>query len=342
MNDGISSLEQRGVTIEENEKGFFLHQRTYADKIHEVRPVDCGRHRPTDTLRKKDQTTLMAFCGEVYWLGVNTTPFLLAWVAELQSKIPNGTRSLFTAANSIVKLIKQNQHMGLQIHRHDLIDLAVVTWCDAAWASRPDGNSQGGYLTALAATKAMDGEKAQLTALDWGSKKLRRVARSLAAEVQEAGDAEGAQCMVHMVLSEILFNRSPFRKKMALLHEIPAVLATDCKAFYDGAVRSALEERKTLAWWVHSHAQIADGLTKGNWQAFGVLKLFLEKQEWRLIYDEHYMSARKRAALGMGFFDTTTPEDAKTAKEVLEQRRLARQQAKIPDQPSSHDASTME
>ncbi|CAK0840995.1 unnamed protein product, partial [Prorocentrum cordatum] len=132
MNDGITSLEQCGVTIEENEKGFFLHQRAHADKIAEVRPSDGGRHRPTDNLRDKDQTVLRAFCGEVYWLGVNTMPFLLAWVAELQSKIPEGTRSLFTAANNIVKLIKQNQRMGLQIHRHDLDDLAVFTRCDAA------------------------------------------------------------------------------------------------------------------------------------------------------------------------------------------------------------------
>ncbi|CAK0817744.1 unnamed protein product, partial [Prorocentrum cordatum] len=101
MNDGITSLEQCGVTIEENEKGFFLHQRAYADKITEVRPPDGGRHRPTDNLRDKDQTVLRAFCGEVYWLGVNTMPFLLAWVAELQSKIPEGTHSLFTAANNI-------------------------------------------------------------------------------------------------------------------------------------------------------------------------------------------------------------------------------------------------
>ncbi|CAK0829661.1 unnamed protein product [Prorocentrum cordatum] len=327
MNAGIDSLEQRGVTIVENAKGFFLRQRAYADKIQEVRPADNGRHRPSDTLREKDQTILRAFCGEVYWLGVNTMPFLLAWVAELQSKILNGTRSLFTTANNIVKLIKQNQHIGLHIHRHNMDDLAVFTWCDAAWASRPGGHSQGGHLTAVAAAKAMHGEKAEFTVLGWGSKKLRRVARSsLAAEVQEAGDAEGEQCMVRMVQAEILLNKSPVRERMDMLHHLPAVLVTDCRAFYDGvvrsqsaglgleerrtaiealALRSALDEGKTLVRRVHSHSQIADGLTKGNWQAFGVLKLFLEKQEWGLIYDENFVSARKRAALGRGIFDKT-------------------------------------
>ena len=133
---------------------------------------------------------------------------------------------------------------------------------------------------------------------------------------------------------------------MTTLQAIPAVLVTDCKAFYDGVVRSqseglgleerrtaiqalalryALDEGKTVVRWVHSHAQIADGLTKGSWQAFGVIKLFLEKQEWRIIYDEHFMSAQKRAALGKGIFDGTQPEDPAATKQAIEKRRQLRQ-----------------
>eukprot|EP00959_Pyramimonas_sp_CCMP1952_P012626 266624-Pyramimonas_sp.AAC.1 len=88
---------------------------------------------------------------------------------------------------------------------------------------------------------------------------------------------------------------------MDVPRHVPAVLVTDCKAFYDGAarsqsaglgleerraaiealaLRSVLDEGKAPARRARSRAQIADGLTMGNWQAFGVLKLFLEKQEW--------------------------------------------------------------
>eukprot|EP00959_Pyramimonas_sp_CCMP1952_P284461 5946626-Pyramimonas_sp.AAC.1 len=81
---------------------------------------------------------------------------------------------------------------------------------------------------------AMGGEKALFTVLDWGPKKLRRVARSsLAAEVQEAGDAEGEQCMVRLVMAEILLDCSPMRNRVETLKSVPAVLVTDCKAFYD-------------------------------------------------------------------------------------------------------------
>ncbi|CAK0837902.1 unnamed protein product, partial [Prorocentrum cordatum] len=235
MNDGLTSLEQCGVTIEESEQGFFLHQKSYIDKIKEVKAASGSKHRTTDSLKDSDKTVLRAFCGEIYWLGVNTMPFLLSWVADLQMKIPAGTHNLFTAANNIVKLVKQSRHMGIRIYRHALDDLAIFTWCDAAWASRPDGHSQGGHITAISSKAAMDGKLSEFTVLDWGSKKLRRVARSsLAAEVQEAGDAEGEQSM---------------------------------------------------------------------------------KQQWRLIYDEQFMSARKRAALGKGIFDETDPTDPASARQ---------------------------
>eukprot|EP00959_Pyramimonas_sp_CCMP1952_P134378 2811561-Pyramimonas_sp.AAC.1 len=53
-----------------------------------------------------------------------------------------------------------------------------------------------------------------------------------------------------MVLAEILLDKSPVQEKMTILHHVPAVLITDCKAFYDGVARSqsagpGLEERRT-------------------------------------------------------------------------------------------------
>ena len=73
---------------------------------------------------------------------------------------------------------------------------------------------------------------------------------------------------------------------------VPGTLITDCKAFYDGVVMSVsaglgLDERRTaiealalrqafeaggtVVRWVHSHAQLADGLTKASQQALNVI-----------------------------------------------------------------------
>ncbi|CAK0880367.1 unnamed protein product, partial [Prorocentrum cordatum] len=350
MDDEIDSIEQCGVTIEKNEKGFFQHQQNYIDKLKEIFPK-YPKAKGSDRLTEADQSTLRTWCGALSWLGVNTLPWVSAWVADVQSKIPNGDYKLFSIANNITKMVKANRTDGIQFFRHQLpgcgrggsSDFRIYTWCDAAWASRPDGHSQGGHVTALSSAEGPFQEACDFTVLDWGSRKLKRVARSsLSAEIQEASDAEGEQMMVRLVLYEVLFGSVDLQNRAAALLHIPGALVTDCKAFYDGVVKSesaglglderrtaiealalrrALEEGKTIARWVHSHAQLADGMTKASQQAFNVLHAFLKSQRWKIVHDERFLSARKRSALGKGIFDETTETDHSEAKKILEGRR---------------------
>ncbi|CAK0911327.1 unnamed protein product, partial [Prorocentrum cordatum] len=197
-------------------------------------------------------------------------------------------------------------------------------------------------------------EACDFTVLDWGSRKLKRVARSsLSAESQEASDAEGEQMMVRLVLYEVLVGSVDLRNRAAALHHIPGALVADCKAFYDGVVKSesaglglderrtaiealalrrALEEGEAIVRWVHCHAQLADGMTKASQQAFNVLHAFLKSQRWKIVHDERFLSARKRSALGKGIFDETTETDRSEARNILEGRRRV--------QPPSSDVAT--
>ena len=64
------------------------------------------------------------------------------------------------------------------------------TFTDAAWAVRPEGSSQGGYLLFFADRELLDGKEAKLSIMDWKSWKLKRKVRSsLAAESQALADA---------------------------------------------------------------------------------------------------------------------------------------------------------
>ncbi|CAK0863661.1 unnamed protein product [Prorocentrum cordatum] len=302
--------------------------------IHAINDLD--KARPSDRLSEADQSTLRTWCGALSWLGVNTLPWVSAWVADVQSKIPTGDYKLLGIANNITKMVKANKTDGFQIFRHSLPgcgpgapDFRIVTWCDAAWASRPDGHSQGGHVTALSTSEGPFHQACDFTVLDLGSRKLKRVARSsLSAEIQEASDAEGEQMMVRLVLYEVLYGRFDLHDRHGALHRVPGALVTDCKAFYDGVVKSksaglglderrtaiealalrrALEEGGTLVRWVvHSHAQLADGMTKASLQAFHVLHASLKNQRWKIVHDERFLSARKRSALGKGIFDETT------------------------------------
>ncbi|CAK0895852.1 unnamed protein product, partial [Prorocentrum cordatum] len=229
MEDGPNSIEQCGVTIESNEKGFFQHQRAYIDKLKEITPK-YPKARSDDKLTEADQT----------------------WVADVQSKIPDGDYKLFTVASNISKMVKANQNDGILIFRHALPgcqngppDFCVYTWCAAAWASRPGGHSQGGHVTALSYAETPFHDVTNFTFLDWGSRKLKRVASSsLAAEIQEASDAEGEQMMVRLVLYEVFFGTFDLHNRQRALQEVPATLVTDCKAF--NVLHAFLKHQRTF------------------------------------------------------------------------------------------------
>jgi hypothetical protein len=73
-------------------------------------------------------------------------------------------------------------------------ELGFLSCSDAAWATRPDGSSQGGRLVLAVHPKAFRDETVRYSILDWKSYKLQRVARSsLHAETQAA--AEGADAL---------------------------------------------------------------------------------------------------------------------------------------------------
>ena len=133
-----------------------------------------------DKLSEVDQGTLRTWCGELSWLGVNTLPWLSAWVVYVQGQIPTGDYKLFVLAKDIIKMVKANRKDGIQIFQHDLPgcgqvppDFRVYTWFGVAWAGRPDGYSQGGHATALSTETGPFQEESDFTVLDLGSRKLK-------------------------------------------------------------------------------------------------------------------------------------------------------------------------
>ena len=45
--------------------------------------------------------------------------------------------------------------------------LALGSYTDAAWAVRPDGSSQGGYLLFFSDSDLFDGKEADVSIMDW-------------------------------------------------------------------------------------------------------------------------------------------------------------------------------
>ena len=166
----------------------------------------------------------------------------------------------------------------------DPSELTFIAYCDAAFASRHDLSSQGGYLVMLVHNDVTTGSEGKYHLVDWRSWKLPRVARSsLAAESQAASEAADALLYVSTFWKLIW---SPYLAlddaETPKLRHSPR-LVTDAKALYDLLIKTDLQtgsqadkrttievlvtqdklacvDAKTL--WVSSELQYADGMTK--------------------------------------------------------------------------------
>ena len=111
-------------------------------------------------------------------------------------------------------------------------------YCDASWATRPDGSSQGGRLIFVANSDELNSVKPfPLTVIDWASKRLTRVCRSsLSAEAQALAMAIGSLEWLKCLFALMIWpnQRSDNEEIMGWLGESPCI--TDARALYDASV----------------------------------------------------------------------------------------------------------
>ena len=256
--------------------------------VHHIKPIAVEKARKQmvgDVLDEREVAKLRSLLGALAWPATQCIPMLSASVSLMQSAMSAPTVNDLLEANKTLRFAKETvERYEWSVHRHgDLSRLCFAAYTDAAWAVRPDGSSQGGYVIFAASLDEVNsGKPFRLTTLEWGSKKLARVCRSsLAAETQAAAtcvdELEWLKTCWHLMLWP---NAEPLDDDMAKI--TPSFVVTDAKSLYDAANsmsaglklserRSAIElagtnERlKAIGghWrWCNSSQQLADGLTK--------------------------------------------------------------------------------
>jgi hypothetical protein len=194
-------------------------------------------------------------------------------------------------------------------------DVGLLALSDAAWGTRPDGSSQGGYLILLVPTIAFQDQMTSYAILDWRSMKLPRVARSsLSAETQAAATAADSLEMVKTFMALMRHPRTSGPKLLepALRQTIPSALVVDAKSLYDAyhkestiqastckrtaiemlVLKQTLQLTSTVLRWVSSERQLADGLTKVA--ARQLLAERLQSQMYRMVHDSTFTAAKKK------------------------------------------------
>ena len=307
-----------GVRLQKLKNGSIkMTQQEYCKK--QLHQITIKREDPDTPCTPEQLTQLRGADGSLQWLATNSRLDMAAPVSIAQGNHSKPQVKHLQESNKLIRTAYSTSDTPLYIQAIPLDKLVMAQFHDAGQGSRPDGSSQGGYVTVAAERGLLTGSEQLCSILDWKSFKLKRVARSsLSAEVQAFAEALDALEFLKLMLAEALSAKPLNLRKDADKHiaEIcPSVLVTDCKSLYDAVERSQstglnLAERRTSIEvlscrerlhatsmelkWVNSDRQLADGLTKAA--AAWKLTQFQIKPVWRIVFDPTFTAAKKLKA----------------------------------------------
>ena len=104
-------------------------------------------------------------------------------ISNLAGSVPRATTTTLAEGNKMLRFANHHSDVKLDYQFLGPInELTFLVYCDAAFASRADLSSQGGFLLLMVHHK-LTGEEGNYMVVDWRSWKFLRVCRSsLAAE----------------------------------------------------------------------------------------------------------------------------------------------------------------
>ena len=289
----------------------------HADFFRKVKPITYDKKRDMgEMLSEKEVTQVRGLLGSLQWPAVQSSPHLQCSTSILSGQISQATVRTMHECNRLLKFAKENVDVGLMYQPLCAPeDLRLVCFFDAAFATRTDGSSQGGYLIMRVSRTVLDGteEEGAYHILDWKSFKTPRVARSsLGAEAQGGGQAVDSVDYVCRYWEHLLHPDLSLGQLLELSSSLLPVMVTDAKALYDSyhregaggslvdkrvsleirVVRDRLQQLQGVLRWMSSERQLADGLTKES--ARQLLAERLRHAKLKLTWDPNYVAAKKK------------------------------------------------
>ena len=319
---------QCGVQVEQlADFSFSLSQEKY---VTDLKYINLRAQRKKDKHSETDpweKTQLRALLGGISWHAQQVAPHFSAEVSFLLSEVNHSTIDTVLRCNKLLDKVKDMKDHHMRIHSIPPDELHLYVWVDAGSQNRPDGSSTQGIVVAAASNKLLEGECKDVSFVTWHSQKIDRKCRSPgAAEAVAAINGEDYLFFSRFQMSEMLGNPVGVRNANETVNRVGGCLITDSRNVYDKletetlsikgaekrtdiemlALKSAQIRNRVVIRWVHSEAQLANGLTKAN--EFKQLQLFYQmRQRWRIVEDANRASARRRKQLGLGPLEV--PED---------------------------------
>ena len=328
-------FSQCGVVVQATSEGFELCQPHYLEGVHELTVSSQRRKEPAGPTQDREKSQLRTMLGALSWHAQQVAPHASAEVSLLLSEINHSTVDTIRRANQLLRNTKARSDHKMKIHKFSPNeDLTLYAWVDAASQNRRDGGSTQGLLIGMGPSSMMQGEVGKVTPIAWHSSKIDRVCRSPGtAETQAAVNGEDALYFARYQWSELCHGKVNIRDPDEVVNRVPGCLITDSRNVFDrlrnevivvkGAERKSTIEMLGLkesqlrtglrVRWVHSEAQLSNGLTKAGHSR--ELEMFYRlNHQWRLVEDVQMRSARKRRSDGL-----SPLEDSKDTKSEVTQ-----------------------
>ena len=154
---------------------YTLEHQQYITK-QKQKPVTVDNKEDDDRpVTEKGRSSLRAVIGALQWPAGQSSPRLQAAISQLAGQVSKATVATLREANKTLRYAKSNSDVCVSTSPTSvplLEDLTFLTYCDAAFASRPDNTSQGGYLVMLVHHSVTTGQEGPYNLVDWRSWKL--------------------------------------------------------------------------------------------------------------------------------------------------------------------------
>ena len=152
---------------------------------------------------------------------------------------PQATVDTIYEVNKLARKATVGARMPLKVHAHHTP--VVVTYKDAGWTTRLDGNfARERQLVFIANSELLQGKESNMSRISWRSSRVRRVARSSsAAETQAAADGDDEAVYIRLCVKKVQFGQLEFQNWQSEAKQIPAALVVDCSGVYNALGRSS-------------------------------------------------------------------------------------------------------
>ncbi|CAK9012313.1 Cytoplasmic dynein 1 heavy chain 1 [Durusdinium trenchii] len=302
-----------------------LSQELFCNELTPV-IIQNERMRPKDDkLTASELSQCRGLLMKAQWRAIQSAPQYCCRIGLASSSLTKATLDVLKEANSIVKELRKTSQDSLIFHSFfeenvKWNQVIFVHFGDAARGNRIDGSDTGGYISAVASPKILQGTAAKMSILDYKSWKLDRPVRgSNGSEGQALYFTEDAGWKIRLVWALIYGKKLKRANADELTACVESLLVMDSRGCYDAlsnsdspllgmnnaktgtelmAVQRGLQPHmRCYPTWTPSDMNLSDCMTKVSTEAFKVYALYLTRKTWIIRFNEEFVAARKQQKL---------------------------------------------